>query len=547
MKSWFVSSLLLLCAGLAQAASPREGFVCLKEGDLTCARRVVDELSAEGDRSPETELLAGRVLFHEGDAAGAAAKLRALAPRASQLKLDQLAGTPPRDPYVGAEPTADLAAGLAGEQRFYAATAEVHASLIVTRVGDVEIRHHPGVERVLVEEAVEALNLARARIAPRLGGDVPGLVRLELYPDGQSFITASGLPEDAVRTTGVVAISKWNRLLVTSPRVRGGGYDWKDTVVHEWIHGVVSYHSKDEAPVWLQEGIAKSMDMLWREDNFTLEVRSQSLLAGAIQSGEWVTFDQMHPSMALLPTADMAGLAYAQVATMMEHLQLTTDRQALVRVLKRVRGGEDARQAVAEVANGGDFGAFETSWRAYLKTLNLVGVKVAATPTTLDGEESDFAGDPVLARRQDLANLTRLGELMAERGHYDAALVYYERAVPQDEPPGPLLTLLRAEALAQKGQADLAISLLRENLVYYPSAAKNQRLLGELLLAQDEDAGALRAFRAAADVNPFDPALHEQLAALYRAQGRAELAARHERALVILRYQDAPAGARATR
>ena len=67
MKSWFVSSLLLLCAGLAQAASPREGFVCLKEGDLPCARRIVDELTEEGDRSAEAELLAGRVLFHEGD------------------------------------------------------------------------------------------------------------------------------------------------------------------------------------------------------------------------------------------------------------------------------------------------------------------------------------------------------------------------------------------------------------------------------------------------------------------------------------------------
>ena len=99
MKSWFVSSLLLLCAGLAQAASPREGFVCLKEGDLPCARRIVDELTEEGDRSAEAELLAGRVLFHEGDAAGAAAKLGALAPRASQLKLDQLAGTPPREPH----------------------------------------------------------------------------------------------------------------------------------------------------------------------------------------------------------------------------------------------------------------------------------------------------------------------------------------------------------------------------------------------------------------------------------------------------------------
>ena len=57
--------------------------------------------------------------------------------------------------------------------------------------------------------------------------------------------------------------------------------------------------------------------MLWRQDDFELEVSKQSLLAGALKTDQWVTFEQMHPSMAFLPSPELAGLAYAQVASMM--------------------------------------------------------------------------------------------------------------------------------------------------------------------------------------------------------------------------------------
>lgn len=538
MRSWFVSSLLLLWSAAAAAADVRDGFTCLDWTDVPCAREVLEDLPA--DAGPERDLLEARVLFHEGEFAQAAERLRGVVPRAERIDPRALAGQLPRGADVGEEASAaaSIRKGLEAELAFYVATADIHTGLVRTQVGDVVVMHHPGIERVLVDEAAEAINAARARIAPRLGGDVPGKVLLELYPDGQSFMTASGLPEEAIRTTGVVAISKWNRLLVTSPRVLSAGYDWKNTVVHEWIHRVVSYNARDRAPIWLQEGIAKNLETLWRTDTFVLPVRSQGLLAGALQTGQWVTFEQMHPSMALLPSADMAGLAYAQVATMMEYLQISRGRDALQRVIRLVREGTDAREAVAQVANGGDFPAFEAAWRAWLGQQRLVGAKVAANITDLDGTAEAYDADPVLARRKDLANLTRLGELMAEREHYEAALKYLRAAAPTDEPPGPLLTLRTAEVLGALGRPDEAIALLEENLGYYPESSANQRLLGELYLAQDRDAAALAAFRAAADLSPFDPALQEHLVALYKATGQAELARRHQRYVDILYYRD---------
>ncbi|MCB9762858.1 MAG: hypothetical protein H6739_23860 [Alphaproteobacteria bacterium] len=551
MKSWSASRLAIAIAlflgafsGAAHAGPARPGFVCLKATDLPCARELVDALRDDGERGPAVDLLEARVLFQEGRFAEATERLGDVLPRAGDIDLDDLAGQVPRPTELTAEDaektTADLfALALKEEYNFYIATTEIHAEMVETRVGDIVVSYAPGIERILVDETVEILRAAKARVAPLVGGDIPVDVRVEFYADGASFATASTLPLESIQTTGVVAISKWNRLLVTSPRVRGGGYGWKDTVVHEWIHQLVSYHSGDKAPIWLQEGIARSLDSLWREDSYAIPVHGQSLLAGALKSGNWVTFEQMHPSMAFLPSADMAALAYAQVSTMMDHLRRRKGDQALPKVLKLVRDGMDARDAVAEVANGGDFKAFEDDWRAWLARQDLVGERIAAMPTNLDGSVEAIEDDPVLGARKDLANKARLGELMAQRDHHEAALVYYEQAVPEDEPPGPYLVLRQAESLAALGRPQDAVAALQENLRFYPEVSATRRLLGELLLAEGDDAAALPQFARAADLNPFDVAVQQTLVTLYTAAGERGRARRHQGYVDLLYYRDA--------
>lgn len=543
MKSWFASSLLFFWLGSpALAAELSDGFACLEATDLPCARAVVDAQRKDGDRSPELDLLEARVRFREGDFAEAATSLRAAAARADKLDLS-VVGDGLFDGVVNvdaAKARGDrtlLREALNEEVAFYVQSAEIHAALVETKVGDITVVHDPGIERILVEQTAQILKLARERIAPKLGGDLPFGVRVELYPDAATFARASGLPLEAIRTTGVVAISKWNRMLVTSPRTRPNGYGWKDTVVHEWIHGLVSYHTGEKAPIWLQEGIAKSLDPLWRADLYQIPVHYQSLLAGARQSGDFVTFEQMHPSIAFLPSADLAALAYAQVSTMMDLLRRTRGPDALPKVMALVREGEDARDAVAEVANGGDFAAFEAEWRAWLAGAKLVGVKIASTPANVDGGTA-IEGDPILARRKDLQNLARLGELMAGRGHHDAALAYYDEAVPEDGPPGPYLVLRRAESLVALGRPDEAVAVLEQNLAFYPETSANQKLLGELYLARGDDKRALAAYAAAEDVNPFDVEVQTRLAELYAASQRQAEAARHQRYVDILSYRD---------
>ncbi len=542
MKISSATSLALLGAALvlllwpvqAQAADARAGLQCLRWTDLACAEEVVEDL--EGDTSVEALLLQARLHFHRGRAEEASKTLKRVLLRSDELDASAWEGVYRGTGYArGGEATATLREALEAELGFYVETAQVHGAMVETEIDGVVVVHHPGLERVLVQDAAEAIALARERVAPRLGGDVPGPVRVEIYPDSDSFTTCSGLPVEAVRTTGVVAVQKWNRILISSPRALGKGYGWRDTLVHEWVHYVVSYNSRDRTPIWLQEGLAKSTEMLWREDAFSLEVQKQSLLAGALQSGEWITFEQMHPSMAYLPSAESAALAYAQVATMMEYLQIEQGRDALGRVIGHVREGEDAREAVARVAEE-DFDTFEVQWKGWLAGLDLIGVRVMTMPTQLGGG-TEVQYDPVLSRRSDLANQARLGDLMLEQGHFEAALVYYERASEGDAPPSPMVARQRARALIELGRVEQALTVIEDSLRYYSAVADSQKLYGQLLLGMGEDEQALSALKHAAEYNPFDLEVQQALVEIHRQRGERQEAGRRQDLVDILQFE----------
>ncbi|MES2639342.1 MAG: tetratricopeptide repeat protein [Myxococcota bacterium] len=526
MKNWFASSRLtrgllvssqLLGAGSAWGASLADGRACLEASDLPCASAA----AATAGESPDAQAFRAEVTFARAEFAEA-------------LRLMELASA--------ARPSDEQ---MARTLKLYRATVEATDGFVTSKRGDVEIRYLPGTDLVLVDEAFEALQAAHDRIGPLLGGAPPGGVRMEIYPTAERFTKASGLPTEAVQTTGVVALSKWTRLLVTSPRALGRGYAWKDTIAHEYIHYIVAWRTKDQAPVWLQEGIARSHESLWNQDQPpALQPYQQSLLAEALAGDKLVPLERMHPSMAFLDSADEAALAFAQVSTMMVHLRAVAGTDAVSKVLDRVRKGTDALKATAEVGTAGDVGAFMTGWRTMLADMHLVRRKLAAMPTVLGPGEDDFGIDPVLATRRDLAGHARLGDLLREADRAEASLVEYRKAIPEGEPAPPTLSSRMAEALLTLGRTDEALATLRASVNDYPEYATTRKSLGGILLSQGKAADALVQFRASADINPFDPDVQSALADLYTSLGDATLAARHARYRGILALGGATPGAK---
>ncbi len=496
------------------AATVEEGLICLEMANLPCARGVLDDL---GPGKSNQDLLAARVAFHEGDFGTSVARYRSL-----QSRKPELFGE----------------GGVIAEQFALAeATFQVHQGLVESVRGDITIVHHPGVDRILVEEAVAALQDARRRIVPFLGEDTPVPLRVEIYPDAMGFTTCSSLPLEAVQKTGVVAISKWDRLMIHSPRALGRGYDWKDTLVHEWIHQVIAWNSHNTAPVWLHEGIAKSHDMRWRVDGFDLPVHMQSALSKGLRDDDFVGFEEMRYSFAFLDSADRASLAYAQVSTQIAFLQEQAGKKAAARLLRSMAEGKAVEAAMAEVY-GKTFEQFLEDWKRWLSTLTLVQESLATLPTVISGEEDGFAQDPVLARRKDLARKTRLGDLMRGRGHLEAALATYREAMPDLDPAGPLLVHRTASVLVELGREEEAIGVLRDGLENYPEVAANNRLLGFLLRDQGRNRAAIKRLQAAADLDPFHLELQQALAEIHEGLGNPEQAAVHRWNIRVLEYRE---------
>ena len=131
---------------------------------------------------------------------------------------------------------------------------------------------------------------------------------------------------------------------------------------------------------------------------------------------------------------------------MMAYLREKSGSDAIARVLARIESGSESQEAVAAVY-GSSFERFQRDWKAWVGQLELVEQRLSAMPTVLDGQGSDFSSDPVLAARKDLQDKTRLGDLMAQRDHHEAAILYYEQAIPEDAPAGPELVQRLAKSL----------------------------------------------------------------------------------------------------
>ncbi|MCB9665208.1 MAG: redoxin domain-containing protein [Alphaproteobacteria bacterium] len=495
---------------------------CLDLQDVACAQAVVEaEGMARSDR-PQWVATAAEVAFSAGDY-----------PQAHDLMQRAIA--------AGHEDPREH--GPLFERTMYATAGWVEKAR-----GRFRVRYRPGADEILVDPVLDVLERTDRYVTPLIGEPPPGSTIVELYPDGRSFVSASSLTLDDVEATGVVAISKWTRLLVTSPRALGRGYDWQATVSHEYIHLVASHASADRAPVWLQEAIAKYLDNRWEHgrDDFHLDPRAEGYLARALADDALVPFDEMHPSLAKIKVLDADGevdpeasakraaLAYAQLASLMSYAFELVGDDVLRRALPKVRDGVDPRRALADATGSSSLDVLVGAWRAWLAKQGLEGGEVAAPPTVLDGGD-DADRDPVLSKRRDLANFVRLGDLLAARGHTKAALVEYDKASDGELATSPLLASRRAEALDALGRRSEARRLVDESLDLYPTFSASWRLKARLHQASGDPRGAIAALERATALDPYPLDSQEQLAALYRQVGDAAKAAAAEARVTLLR------------
>ena len=510
MRARLLMSLLLLVA-LPAWGRPDAGPRVL---ELLAEVRVDDAAQALADvpaGSPWFALGTSAVAFYRGDYARAAAALPA-----EPLKQETL--VPWLRPRVQA-------------------AAERQTQMLERREGDFVFRFQPGVDAILVDYAAETLQRQRAALEEVFGRQVHSQpVVIEIFGRLDDFIDVSGLPWDWVNTTNTVAIAKWDRVMMLSPLNMARGFSWRDTLAHEYTHLVLARASDNRAPVWFQEGTARVLESRWRRAAPDyLDPWSETLLARGVEANALVTFEQMNPSMAALPSSAQSALAYVEVATALDALLRARGEEGFRDAVELMRRDIDPLAAVERVLDL-PAGGFDAWWRQQLDALDLearadlgeIGTEIA--PGADAGEADAREIDPLLAQDERASDLARVGDLLRARGHHRAALVEYERAAGTARYASPSLANKRARSLAVVGRADEAREVLDEAAALYPDYTPVVALMAQLALEAGDCVQGRAAATQAIGLNPFDPTPHRVLAECSQRSGdearaRRELAA----------------------
>jgi hypothetical protein len=354
------------------------------------------------------------------------------------------------------------------------------------------IRLQDDEDRALVPILTDVALKVRDTLTKDLGVTLPLPLRIDLVRDHFTLSAMTGLPEEAARTTGTVAVAKWGRVIMITPRAMEHGFPWLDTLAHELTHLALSRGTRDKAPLWLQEGVAKREETRWREAGPFDDMPSpDAVAANGIDKGMGLPIDKLGPSIAMLPTPEHAAVAFAEVASFIRYFVREAGDDALPRLLVKMRDAADPSDldgAIREVS-GHDFASWDTRWRAH----------IAAAPHDLPPDLMPGAKIPNV---REIAKRVRLGQLLGDRGHHKEASVQLVRAQTL-APTESSLRCFAAASLLASGDRNAAAPLVQKVDDIRGGFGRWWSLRG--LLHPDKDPEA--SFRAGIALSPLDPAV----------------------------------------
>lgn len=404
-----------------------------------------------------------------------------------------------------------------------------------------------GKEEILVPYALETLESIYRAMQEDLGWTPPGgKVRVEVVNNARELSKISTLSYEQIQITGTIAMCKFNKLMVTSPKAVARGYDWQDTLAHEYVHLVISQSSRNNVPIWLHEGMAKFLESRWRgPGGLGLSPSALALLGRRIKANNLVPFEKMHPSIAMLPTAEDAALAFAEVFYVVDYVLATKGTAGLRTIIQELRHGNTDKKAV-EAAVGMPFGLFEKSWLAHIKKQPFpkellpreeVVLKENAKDQDKDdakkGREISF-GDFAEVQELPARKLAHLGELLRERNRVKAAAAEYAKAHAMVGDKYESISNKYALTLLELRRLDEAEQVLRGSLRVYPGLPGTNVHLGRILLFRKDWVKAKAAYMEALSTNPFDPEVHVALTKIHGELGETAFKERTVKAAALL-------------
>jgi hypothetical protein len=329
------------------------------------------------------------------------------------------------------------------------ARATAGAVVIENKEAGLWFRLQDEADRALVPFLTEVAVQAREQVKIDLGVELPRPLRIDLVRDLFTLSAVSGLPVAAAENTGTVAVARWGRVTMLSPRATQQGYPWEDTLAHEITHLALSRATRDRAPLWLQEGIAKRQETRWRKPRpFDQEPAPDAVAQRALLEGRSVGVDKLGPSIAMLPTPEAASIAFSEVTSFMDYWVRENGTPALHLLLTDLKGlGSDDASASLRSVTGYDLAQWIARWQTRLRTL--------PAPAPSEEPEREISAQ----QRSELPRRVRLGDLLFARGESKAAAQELDLALKGAPREGALRwRAARAHlAIQEKNQAESAL------------------------------------------------------------------------------------------
>jgi hypothetical protein len=414
----------------------------ITEMDVARARQLAEEYQRGSLSVAESHRLGverARLGLYVGDCDAAEAILATLPPEQDQV--------------VGLLDLARRCAGAVAASR----VVEDEARGIWVRLQDAD-------DEPLVPYLLDVANQAREAVRVDLGVELPRPLRIDVVRDLFSLSAVSGLPLEAAETTGTVAVARWGRVTLLSPRASRHGFPWEDTLAHELVHLGLSRATRDFAPLWLQEGVAKRQEQRWRPPRpFDDAGEHDGIAERALATGRSVGVDNLGPSIAMLPSADAASIAFAEVTSFINFWIAQNGRGAFRLLLADLKGLEqrDPDGALRSVTGLG-LQEWIARWQNYLRAQGAVAGAAPQAPG--DGDPTNGmlapgtaggAGPGGSAGTAPDMRAVRLGDLLLRGQHYEAAARLFDEALA-GAPRAAALRFRASEANLAANHPDLA-------------------------------------------------------------------------------------------
>jgi tetratricopeptide (TPR) repeat protein len=386
---------------------------------------------------------------------------------------------------------------------------------------------------ILTDYLIDSLEKTYQVMAQQYGFQPSEKIRIEVFPNARAFYLATTLSVRDIEVTGAVGIAQFNKLMMLSPRALVHGYRWLDAISHEYMHYLIFKMTKNKAPIWFHEGMAKYEETRWRNGPSYLSSFYQTLLARALSQGKLIRFEQMEPSLVQLENPEDVQLAYAEAASAIEFILMKSGYGGLQKVMGQMastdqKGGGEAIQEVL----GLPFPQFEENWRGFLSAkgykeiAGVHGHRYKIKEGKYDEERMDTEEIKSLVAK----NKAHLGDLLKERGRIEAAVLEYRRALEESRDSVTIMKKL-SSALTTMARYDEALQLLKRAKDISSDHPSIFTALGQTYLKLKNLKEARDAFQEAIQINPFDPEAHMGLASAYEMLGERVLASR-EREIV---------------